>query len=949
MTPFLFECIKDLYEKDRNRFHEICIVVPNKRAGVFITKYISEIISEPVFLPKIISINELMISISEINIIDSFVLIYKLYGAYKNHIETTESFDEFYYWGEMLLNDFDDIDKYNIDAQKLFTNIKEFKDIDSHFQYLTEEQLGIIKQFWGTLIAENLSENQKQFQNVWSKLWLVYNEFTNSLMHEKIGYEGLAYSIVIEKLLKHSDNIFPLKKYAFIGFNALNNCEHQLFQELKRQGKASFYWDTDEYYYTSSIHEAGYFIQNNIKKYGSEFPSLPNNLLDGKQIQIISAPSSVSQIKHLPTIISSWIQNGKDLSKCAIVLCDESLLLPAMYSLPPQIKAVNITMGFPITVTPVFATIQNLLKLHRNVKKNGFLYVDVVDVLNDTLIKEIIEEIPLDRIHSTAKHKYDAISPDLFSDISVLAALFCGLTSGINVLDYLKKIIVLIAETYKKKTDNAIITSITQECLYAVYTTINSIETMLKDLDQDLELSLVAAVFLKALRSQKVALAGEPLAGMQIIGILESRLLDFENVVMISVNEGILPTGRTSSSFIPFSLRQGFGLPTIKQQDAIYAYYFYRFIQRAENVVLLYTTQTNDNNLGERSRYISQIICNDDFQKSEKHISINLSPVDFDDSVIPKTEAVLNVLKKKYTGNGAGLSPSVLNTYLDCQVKFYYQNIEGISEPEELLELPDEKEFGDLYHKAIQLIYKEFVNKELCDDDFKRLMSNDMIDQCVRQAFADIYNSGNTLKSIDGYKKIIFDVVKQYVENTIRFDSQELPFTIQGLEESILGVKMNLNVNEETIDVVFKGIIDRIDCKDNTIKIIDYKTGRRDNTASDLQTLFSLKHDDDEEQKDVNRNGKLFQTMFYSYLYNRKTGHRHIVPLLYFVKESVISRDLHVYIEKQKVLSFEHYADEFENLLRLVLLQMFDKTIPFQKTTNTKRCSFCAYRDFCKR
>src|ERR1035437_9362934 len=299
MQSFLFEAISDIYVKEGNQLHDVCIVVPSKRAGIHITKCFGQIIDKPIFLPQITTINELVKQSAGIAVVDSFILVYKLFEVYKHHIKTDESFDEFFYWGEMLLNDFDDIDKYNISAKDLFSNIEAYKDIDRQFAYLDAEQIEVIRQFWGSFIAEKLTADQDSFYEIWTKLYPIYTEFTKLLQIEKGGYEGLAYKLVIDEIQKEDCLLFPKTKYLFLGFNALNRCEHLLFKYLNKQQKARFYWDTDQYYYDDPIHEAGYFVRQNIKMHGNELNTRYQNLLGEKDISIFAAPSSVIQVKHI--------------------------------------------------------------------------------------------------------------------------------------------------------------------------------------------------------------------------------------------------------------------------------------------------------------------------------------------------------------------------------------------------------------------------------------------------------------------------------------------------------------------------------------------------------------------------------------------------------------------------------------------------------------------------
>jgi len=940
MNSFLFETIQDIYSKEGSQLQNVCIVVPSKRSGIHIKKCFSQIIDKPIFLPQITTINELVKQSAGITIIDSFILVYKLFDVYKKHIKTDETFDEFFYWGEMLLNDFDDIDKYYISAKDLFSNIEAIKEIDQQFSYLEPEQIDVIRQFWGSFLADKLTTEQDSFYEIWRKLYPIYQEFTSLLKKEKIGYEGLAYRMVVDEILAGNETQFPKQKYLFLGFNAMNQCEHLLFKHLNSQNKARFYWDIDRYYYDNPIHEAGYFVRQNIKMHGSEIKTIPEHFNLDKPINIVSAPSSVVQIKHVSSIIKSWIENGVDLSSCAIVLCDENLLLPMLYSIPPEVKAVNITMGFPLKVTAVYTTILSILKLQRNYSARGFLYQDVIEISDDSLLQPIVGIAIKECLNGFVGHAYDGIEPSQFEGNEQLKQLFVPIKTGTSFLEYFKNIIVQISKNIQEREDSKVSDTIVLECLYTSYTSINTIIDLLQKVGID-DLSMAISLLKKALNGLQVPFAGEPLAGMQIMGILESRLLDFEHLVFVSANEGIMPTGKAPSSFIPFSLRQGFGLPTIKQRDAIYAYYFYRAIQRTSSVSILYTTQTNENAMGEMSRYVSQLMYDDSIKKKHQHILVNLHPQMVQKDEIQKTQEMIAVLKSKFTGDVKGISPSAINSYLYCEAQFYYHYIAGLREIDEVLELPDELEFGNLYHKSMQNIYKEKVNATIDKEFIQQVIdSKSIIDIAVKSAFAEIYKAEKYLRKIDGYKKIIFDVIVTYVKNTLQVDKAAAPFDLLGIEYSIDSVVFPIKANDENFQIVLSGNIDRVEQIGESVRIIDYKTGKRDSESKDWESLFS---------NDAKRNAKIFQTLLYSYLYTRKTNYPNVKPLLYFVRESAINSDASISVNKERIDDFSEFYTVFEEGLKSILEKMFNIQGTFLRTNDEPKCLNCSYREMCRK
>ena len=940
MNSFLFETIQDIYAKDAAQLSDICIVVPSKRAGIHIKRSFSQIIDKPIFLPQITTINELVKQSAGITIIDSFVLIYKLFDVYKRHIKTEETFDEFFYWGEMLLNDFDDIDKYYIPAKDLFSNIESIKEIDQQFNYLDKEQIEVIRQFWGSFLADKLSSEQDSFYEIWKRLYPIYKEFTDILKSERIGYEGLAYRIVVDQILGGNEKLFSKNKYLFLGFNALNQCEHLVFKYLKSQNKTRFYWDIDRYYYDDPIHEAGFFVRQNIKMHGTDINTIPENLSKKKNINIVSAPSSVIQIKHVSSIIKSWVENGVDLSSSAIVLCDENLLLPMLYSLPPEVKSVNITMGFPLKVTPVYTSIFSLLKLHRNYSARGFLYQDIIEISNDSLLKPIVGNLIKSSLDGFVGHAYDGIEPSQMTKNELLKQLFTPITRGISLLEFIKSEIVQISKNIQERNIASVGDTIILECLFATYTSLNTIIELMNKVGID-DLKISVSLLQKALNGLQVPFAGEPLAGMQIMGILESRLLDFDQLVFVSANEGVMPTGKAPSSFIPFSLRQGFGLPTIKQRDAIYAYYFYRAMQRAQEISIIYSTQTNESSMGEMSRYVSQIMYDDTLKKVHRQISVNLYPQRLQKDEIVKTPGILDILKTKFIDNVKGLSPSAINIYLYCEVQFYYQYVAGLREIDEVLELPDELEFGNLYHKSMQNIYKEKVNMIVEKSYIQQVLDSKLlIENAVKSAFSEIYRSDKYLHVIDGYKKIVFDVIVTYLKNTLQIDKTTAPFQLLGIEYPIDSITIPIKANDETIQVALSGNIDRIERIGERVRIIDYKTGKRDSESKDWGILFS---------NDPKRNAKIFQTLMYSYLYTRKTTCSNVKPMLYFVRESAVNADASIVVEKERIDDFSQFYNDFEDGLKTILEKMFDANRPFTRTIDEMKCQNCSFCEMCRK
>ena len=930
MEMFIDECVKNILEKKIDT-RKLCVVLPSKRASLFVIESFKRSIgSKPIIQPELITINELFKKISGLSIVDDLIAISKLYTIYKEHLCTDETFEDFVCWGQVLLNDFDDIDKYLVDPSAIFANIEDIKEIDQRFSYLTPEQIQLIKRFWGSFISEKLSIEQESMYKVWKKLLPIYIDLKELLVRNGIGYEGLAYRNSIEILEKDNHLVFKDKTFAFIGFNALNECEHRLLRFLKAKGKALFYWDSDPYYTNNDWNEAGYFLKENMQRYPSEISTNVNSCLVGKQVSIVQCPSSVSQVKYVSEILSSWVSSGVDWSKTAVILCDETLLLSLIHSIPHEISKVNITMGFPLKVSPASECIMVLLKMYKNISKNSFLYCDLLDVLQNDLSRRIINKDIYDFINNKKWLKYDRICID---DISFYCKdLFVNIKNGEECLDVLRNIsLKIISKIGEKNTFNDIL----RECFYTIYTRINQIDLVIKEDINLRSLQIVMMLVKQALNSSKVSFVGEPLQGLQVMGILESRVLDFENLLVLSVNEGNLPSTSISSSYIPFNLRQGYGLPTIKQRDAIYSYYFYRLLQRSNDVRCLYVSGALKNE--EMSRYLSQIYYDDSFKKTITNISIPLKNKPSVTLTINKTDVVMNQLRLKFCDSGRALSAKALNTYIDCNLKFYYQNVVNIYKEEELDEIPNNMTFGNIYHKAMQNVYGEAIGVVL---DVKKieliLNDNEKITKTGKKAFED-ENIG-TQMILSGYYEIIFNVVTKYVIQTLKTDIKRAPFKIIGLEYELKPYDKTIMINDESFDLKLFGLIDRIEETESETRIIDYKTGKRENNIKDINSLFN---------KDTFvRNDKVFQALFYSFLYKQTTGNKIIKPSLFFVRENAVNADSSIYVKNNELKNFIDVEEEYMESLFKLLEDIFDKNIPFNR--NEKSCLFCDYKRMCR-
>ena len=615
-VPFLKEIASILLQPGAYNLPETCVVFPNKRARLYLGKYIGELTDKPVWAPRYLTISELMEKTSGYLYADRLTLMFELFKVYEQVTGTDESFDTFYPYSETLLADFDEIDKYLVNAADLFGNLAGLKSFEGRFSYLTEDQIVLIRRFWNTFDPENISEGQKTFLSLWDILPDLYTGLKCNLQKEHIAYEGMAYRKAVENLYENKD-IPGLEhnKYLFVGFNALNTCEEKLFRYLKNQDRAEFFWDYDSWYTSDDIHEAGFFIRKNLRNFPPKVTFNHEALLnDHKRIHFIPVASNTGQAGALPFIFDKLGLNAQaEQHNTALVLADESLLIPVLYAIPGDITEINVTMGYPLAGSAVFSLIDSLYQLRRNARpgtngQTAWYFRDILTILEHPLLQSSYREFyePLQKkiieqnlIYLQAKdiflvHRNDIIFRDLHGSVDVCKFL----------LD-------IIADVMHRLETNEINHGSSYQVQLQALSHVYSSLTRLQDI---LSIQLVAPgqdilfrLIRKLVRTMHLPFSGEPLAGLQVLGLLETRTLDFDNVIILSANEGILPPASEMPSFIPYSIRSGFGLPTPEHIDSISAYYFYRLIQRANNVVLVYDCSTGGLHTGERSRFLHQI------------------------------------------------------------------------------------------------------------------------------------------------------------------------------------------------------------------------------------------------------------------------------------------------------------------------------------------------------
>jgi len=969
MNGFLKQVASHIFEIYHGNLDNVTLVFPNRRGGVFFTNYLNSLVKIPIISPEITTINELFSDLSVLHVPDRLSLVFRLYKVYCEFTRSTELFDDFYFWGEMLISDFDQVDKYLVNAHDLFTNVTELKEIDARFSDLPEDEKERLGQFWKTLSDKVKSPNQQEFIRLWEDINGVYLKLKSSLIGEGLAYEGMLYREVVEQILKKNPSTFDGRHFVFIGFNALNRCEEELFENLQKQGKASFYWDFDNYYLLDTTQEAGHFLRKNMERFPhvGYFPEGDSLLSKAKSIKIVNIASQVGQTQVAANELLERFGGELNFDETAVVLCDEELLIPMINALPENSHKVNITMGYPLKMTPVFSLITQLIALQKNVRNSGdevsFYNKDVLRILNHQMVidfepsacSELAEQILTNNIIYLSGKEL-AIKP-------IFSRLFVNPQNVIELSDYFLGILkdIFLHWQLKNSNDEDLLavneqpadenSALFSEYLYQSYLAVNKLKDILVNdgvkVFESVNYVSKEAFFrflLQYLGSVTTPFEGEPLEGLQIMGILETRTLDFKNLIVLSMNDGIMPRISSSGSFIPYNLRRVFGLPTIEEQNAMYAYYFYRLLQRAENVTFVYDSGANGMFTGEKSRYLYQLQIELPFEITETNMIFNIENIAVQPISIVKDSMVM-VRLNQYLDRKRPLSPSAIDKYLTCPLQFYFRYSAGLEEPEEITEEVDALIFGQLFHHAMEHIYKPFTGKTINNKDIEALIHNqELITRTITGSFSAVYFKGTQKEeiSITGRNWLIFEIVKRYVNQLLAIDLKRTPFEIVGLEKN---VSTTIAINDNKQNVLIGGTIDRVDKIEGSIHILDYKTGKSELSFPILFSLF------DKENK--TRNKAAFQTLVYSYVMHKNHPEiAAIFPGIYSLR-GIFDQDFDPAIKSKETgntqVEFVSISDQFEIIFKQLIEEIFNVDIPFCQTTNDENCKNCSYRQICRR
>ncbi len=950
MTRFLEKTAQYIHRHLYPGTEHLLVLVPNKRTGLFLEKEMAKIIPQPFILPKIETIEEFIAGHSASVEADPLELNLMLYRIFKSHLTIYESFDQFYYWGEMLLRDYTDIDKNLVKAKALFQLMEDEKEIEKQFQYLLPEQIEVIQKFWSSFSPPDYTGNQQDFVDTWRVLNKVYDELQQQLKDQGKAYSGMMFREVSEKITSAALEL-PFEKILFVGFHILTRSEEKMFDFYHKNKRGVFFWDVDEYYLDSSKskikkHEAGAFLRKYLKRYGnavetSHFTQAP------PQLHFIACPKNNGQVLSIKKILE---ENKIPYDqKTAVILSDESMLIPSLQTISVPNEPINITLGYKLKNSTVSALIDHWLEIFKYKTKDKFYYKPIIKFLNNAYIKTLYPQETEDFQTAILENNLIYIYPEDLKEFPFLQEfLLIDHQSSEAIVHRIKDLIEKVYYRYFDQENKQGPQIFETEILYQALQAFIKLEEILHETRLEIQPETLKKLLYKYLNSVSVNFSGEPVVGLQVMGLLESRNLDFENVFILNANEGVLPPAITSGSFIPYHLRYGFDLPTYSNNDSMFAYYIYRLLHQSKNVYFLYNNVADEQTKAEASRFIVQLKLESGLPYTEYQQKIEFTTPSVWPINIPKTERVQKQLATYFSeGETNYLTPSALNVYMDCSLKFYFKYIANIQELDHVSDEIDPATFGNLLHNTMQNVYilfSRYTQKTIIEkEDLTTLYS--LVDEAIREAMMKEFSNPKKPRPVElvGDYYIISHILHQYAENILRMDEQTAPKPIPVLEE-----KYVFNYPHRH-PVRIGGRIDRIDVQEGLVSVLDYKTGKIDkkNEFNHVRELF--------DRSNKKRKDYVFQIFLYTYLLgqNEYVG-KTVVPKLLFIRESH-QKDFHAAVMHkngkmlEKVNSIQDFSAEFKQELNELLDEFFDPEIPYQQTDNQDKCQYCPYVDICNR
>lgn len=959
MKGFLEEVAADLYARYGEGLSDRAVLFPSRRARLFFVDALGRIAGRPMWQPEWVTINDLTGEISGLHTGDRVRLItelYKVYSAYHN-----EPFDKFYFWGDMLLTDFDTIDKYLIDAQMLFRNISEIKEIEADISYLTPAQLRILS-FWSSFGEQaDLSEEKRRFLAIWKTLGPIYRRFRERLSSLGIAYNGMVQRAAADRI-RGGGFAFPEpRRYVVAGFNALSECEKRLFGFLATAAETDFYWDYDSYYKDDPEQEAGMFVRSNVAQFPPRTELRHDNMRGEKQIVSVAAVSNAVQCKYAAAILAGLARRRREedpgiaagarpaLGKeTAVVLTDENLLLPLLYALPADIGRVNVTMGFPLRQSLAYTFVERLVELqnHRRRKGDGctFYHADVAGILAHPYVAECDAVLTRTMHEEIVRDRRISVDAAWLGRNELLKRIFTPAATWRELSDYMLDVVAAVARQPYEGDD----ARQRVEFLAVIAEQVTKLRNSLDECDIDLTAEVYTSLLRRHLQTLRIPFEGEPLEGIQIMGILETRNLDFENVIILSMNDDNFPGNHMAqASFIPYNLRAAYELPTPEHHEGVYAYYFYRLIQRAKTVHMLYCSHADDKSTGEPSRYIYQLDYESGFDVRKVEVGVDVNLAETAPIEVPKDDGVMARLERFVDAQSpATLSPTAFFRYVACPLRFYFHSIARLEADDEISEEVDAPMFGTILHAAVQTLYARIAGEAHPGETLRAMIRTGEVAQAVEAAINENYlqDKHATAEDYSGNLLLVKDIVIRYLRGGVMpYDVAHDAFAVSGLEEPV-AYPFRFRAGGRDLEMKFAGIADRIDTLDDgALRVVDYKTGAPHLEFDGVESLFT--------GTGKQRLSNILQTLLYAMMLHRSRG-CDVEPALYYVRNMNRPGYSPQLDDKQtgvKGARYTLYRERFEELLRAQLAELYDTSVPFRQCEDADTCKYCDFNVICKR
>lgn len=952
MNTFLSEVADHLLSNHGDHLGDCTVVFPNRRAGLFLKKHLSQKIENPVWSPEVKSLEDFLFQYSSIKKTDTLSLVFELFEAFKKHQPASEGFESFYFWGEMLLRDFEEVDHYLVNPKQLFHHIKSDRQIAEDFYFLDPEQEKIIQKFWQEFFP-TASKTQEQFVDTWKILAPVYESFKARLKEDQVGYTSHIYRELMDSIKEKNIKNGPI---VFAGFNALTPVEEFLIKHFVTEHKAEVLWDVDSYYLDAELQEAGSFLRKYQKDsvFGKTFKDIPNRITKEKSVTVTGVSLEVGQAKAIGERVKELLDSGKAMAnEIVIVLPQDYMLFPILNALPENVEKLNVTMGYPLKETPLFGLLEAALEVQEYSQlssTNGitFYHKPTIDVLSHPyLYKE--DKDPLDKlIKSIRKNNQIRVFHQDILDVksTLLNTIFRQLKEGENLAKYLRTIVKVLGQQVVERF------GLEREYLYHFQQLLGRLDEILSKQTIEVELKTFKSLFRKAARSMKIPFSGEPVEGLQVMGVLETRNLDFKYVFMLNMNEDIFPATQRNGSFMPYRIRKAFNLPTFEVQDAIFAYLFYRLFQRSKQLNFYYNMYADFGLSGEVSRFIRQIELETGLPIKRQKLSNSIQVKENKSISIEKTSDILQKLEY-YTQQGKSkLSASALNVYFNCRLQFYFKYILRLFTKDEMSDELDARNFGNVLHNTLEYLYLDALkgksNRIIEKIDFNRI--KDSVDGAIAKAFREHFGMGEKRKfELKDRNVIMADLIRKFVVKIVNMDEEYAPFEIVSLEkEQNYKRELAIEADGKTHRITLGADIDRVDKKDGVVRVIDYKSGKDDKEIVSVEKVFDRSSASDWK---AGRNKAGFQTLFYGWLYASKMGNEDaIVPGLLNMSELFQPNfDVRLKMGGQAMEDARPFLPEFEKHLSQLISEIYSMEQPFDQTEDERKCSYCDFKGICGR